>query len=159
MLEAKQKLFWRLWKVFTDLLVHAIDVEAPALMELPRGCDYWRDKRMTDLVNGTENVEHAFDGCMYGLRSSFTKEPMPIKKPWKIISWNIHFPELHQTCDRSHEHVECAGRETKLTQTYTPCIVAYIVKGVNKHIKSENEVCLNHFTLNQICTKNIQISC
>ena len=137
MLEAKQKLFWRLWKVFTDLLVHAIDIEAPALMELPRGCDYWRDKRMTDLVDGTENVEHAFDGCMYGLRSSYTKEPMPIKKPWKIISWNIHFPELHQTCDHSHEHVECAGRETKLTQTYTPCIVAHIVKGVNKHIIRE----------------------
>ena len=92
---------------------------------------------MTDLVDGTENVEHAFDGCMYGLKYSYTKEPMPIKKPWKIISWNIQFPELHQTCDHSHEHVECAGRETKLTQTYTPCIVAHIVKGVNKHITRE----------------------
>ena len=140
MLEAKQKLFWRLWKVFTDFLIHAFDIGAPALMELSRGCDYWRDKRMTDLVDGTENVEHAFDGCTYGLQSSYTKEPMPIKKPWKIISWNIHFPELHQTCDRSHEHVEGAGRETKLTQTYTPCIVAHIVKGVNKHIVRERSL-------------------
>ena len=68
MLEAKQKLFWRRWKAFTDFLMRAIDIGAPALMELPRGCDYWRDKRMIDLVDGTENTEHAFDGCMYGLK-------------------------------------------------------------------------------------------
>ena len=42
MLEAKQKLFWRLWKVFADILTRALVIDAPALMELPRGCD-WRD--------------------------------------------------------------------------------------------------------------------
>ena len=137
MLEAKQKVFWRLWRAFTDLLVHALLIGAPALMELPRGCDYWHDKRMTDLLGGTEHVVHSFDGCMYGLKSSYSAKPLPIKKPWKIVSWNIDFPELHLTCDRSHEHVECAGRETKQTQTYTPQIVTIIMNRVNKHVKGD----------------------
>ena len=64
MLEAKQKLFWRLWKVLTDILTRALVIDAPVLMGLPRGCDYWRDKRMADLLNGTDHVERAFEGCM-----------------------------------------------------------------------------------------------
>ena len=135
MLEANQKVFWRLWRAFTDILIHALVIGAPALMELPRGCDYWHDRRMTDLLDGTEHFEHSFNGCMYGLKSSYSSKPMPIKKPRKIISWNIDFPGLHATCDKSHEHVECAGRETKQTQTYTPQIVACIMDSVNKHVK------------------------
>ena len=60
---------------------------SPALLELPRGCDYWKDRRMTDLVEGTVSHEHKFDGCMYGLKSQFQETPKPIKKPWKIVTW------------------------------------------------------------------------
>ena len=95
---------------------------------------------------------------------------MPIKKPWKIISWNIDFPELHLRCE-THERVECAGRETKQTQTYTPVIVAFIMDEVNKHVKKikfgtdlnyealsrdddhpNDSICASSSTVWQVCT-------
>ena len=39
-----------------------------ALLELPRGCDYWNDERMKFIINGTSSTIHEFDGCMYGLK-------------------------------------------------------------------------------------------
>ena len=107
---------------------------SPALLELPRGCDYWKDRRMTDLVEGTVSHEHKFDGCMYGLKSQFQETPKPIKKPWKIVTWGVSFPKLHRRCDRRHDHVECAGRETRITQVYTKWIAKIIMNGINDHV-------------------------
>ena len=87
-------------------------------MELPRGCDYWRDKRMLDLLDDMEHFDQKFDGCMYGLQSKRDASKR-IRKPWRIVSWGVEFDKLQSRCDKSHEHVECAGSETKKTQTYT----------------------------------------
>ena len=107
---------------------------SPALLELPRGCDYWKDRRMTDLVEGTVSHEHKFDGCMYGLKSQFQETPKPIKKPWKIVTWGVSFPKLHRRCDRRHDHIECAGRETRITQVHTKWIAKIIMNGINDHV-------------------------
>ena len=92
------------------------------------------DRRMTDLVEGTVSHEHKFDGCMYGLKSQFQETPKPIKKPWKIVTWGVSFPKLHRRCDRRHDHVECAGREARITQVYTKWIAKIIMNGINDHV-------------------------
>ena len=134
LIEAKKQIFWAMWEVFTSVLCELINMRSPALLELPRGCDYWKDRRMTDLVEGTVSHEHKFDGCMYGLKSQFQETPKPIKKPWKIVTWGVSFPKLRRKCDRRHDHAECAGRETRITQVYTKWIAKIIMKGINEHV-------------------------
>ena len=134
LIEAKKQLFWAMWEVFTSLLCELIHLGSPALLELPRGCDYWKDRRMTDLVEGTISHEHKFDGCMYGLKSQFQETPKPIKKPWKIVAWGVSFPKLRRKCDHRHDHAECAGRETRATQIYTKWIAKIIMRGINEHV-------------------------
>ena len=123
-----------MWEVFASVLSELINMGSPALLELPRGCDYWKDRRMIDLVEGTVSHEHKFDGCMYGLKSQFQETPKPIKKPWKIVTWGVSFPKLHRRCDRRHDHAECAGRETRITQVYTKWIAKIIMNGINDHV-------------------------
>ena len=142
LIEAKKQIFWAMWEVFTSILCELITMGSPALLELPRGCDYWKDRRMTDLVEGTVSHEHKFDGCMYGLKSQFQETPKPIKKPWKIVTWGVSFPKLRRRCDRRHDHAECAGRETRATQTYTKCIAKIIMRGINEHV-IRNSPCVN----------------
>ena len=134
LIEAKKQIFWAMWEVFASVLSELINMGSPALLELPRGCDYWKDRGMTDLVEGTVSHEHKFDGCMYGLKSQFQETPKPIKKPWKIVTWGVSFPKLHRRCDRCHDHVECAGRETRITQVYTKWIAKIIMNGINDHV-------------------------
>jgi len=51
-----------------------------------------------------------------------------IKKPWRIVSWNVDIGEkLSLRCDGRHEHAPCAGRETVHTQIYTSKIVSIIL--------------------------------
>ena len=142
LIEAKKQIFWAMWEVFASVLSELINMGSPALLELPRGCDYWKDRRMTDLVEGTVSHEHKFDGCMYGLKSQFQETPKPIKKPWKIVTWGVSFPKLHRRCDRRHDHVECAGRETRITQVYTKWIAKIIMNGINEHV-IRNSPCVN----------------
>ena len=134
LIEAKKQIFWAMWEVFASMLSELINMGSPALLELPRGCDYWKDRRMTDLVEGTVSHEHKFDGCMYGLKSQFQETPKPIKKPWKIVTWGVSFPKLRRRCDRRHDHAECAGRETRITQVYTKWIAKIIMNGINEHV-------------------------
>ena len=77
--------YWELWEEFAKCLNDALFIGAMAMLELPRGCDYWRDKRMTDLIRGTDSYTHEFDGCMYGLKSRFRK------------CWSTH-PETMENC-------------------------------------------------------------
>ena len=40
-----------------------------------------------------------------------------------------------QKCDHSHEHAECDGRETRMTQIYTKWIAKIIMRGINDHVQ------------------------
>ena len=74
---------------------------------------------------------HELDGCMFGLAG---KNGKPIKKPWKMLSWNTRIGNgLSRKCDGSHDHTPCAGSETKSTQLYTPLIVKLIVDSFASH--------------------------
>ena len=138
----------RLWEEFSNCLLRVIKLDAMALLELPRGCDYWRDDRMKCMIEGTDSHIHDFDGCMYGLETQFDGRHIPIEKPWRIVSWGVKF-NLHKKCDRRHDHGKCEGRETRVTQTYTKQIVDIILKTIcrcvsirfKKSLSSEDDIC------------------
>ena len=109
LIEAKKKIFWNLWEEFVNELCESINGGSPALMELPRGCEYWKDDKVTAVLGCTDNTVHDFDGCMYGLKSKHDENPNPIKKLWRIVSWGVKFPKLKRKCNRKHAHSECAG--------------------------------------------------
>ena len=90
---------------------------------------------MTDLTDGTVCRDHKFDGCMCGLKSQHQEPPRPITKPWKIVLWGVSFPKLRRKCDHSHEHAECASRETRMTHIYTKWIAKIIMRGINDHVQ------------------------
>ena len=134
----KAFLYWELWEEFSNCLMKVIEKNAMALLELPRGCDYWRDDRMVSMINGTDSHDHQFDGCMYGLRTQYTNIGSAIKKPWRIMSWGVSFDGLHSKCDGSHTHGQCAGRDTRVTQLYTEEIVKCILKGLKNRMLLNN---------------------
>ena len=100
---------------------------AAILFELPGSCDYWKDERLHEVVH--DGTSHEFDGCRYGLKQRYAKKPMPIKKPWRVVSWNFELGgSLSKKCNGNHQHGPCAGRETKETQLYTSIIVGVILR-------------------------------
>ena len=93
---------------------------AAVLFELPGSCDYWKDERLHEVVH---------DGCRYGLKQRYAKKPLPIKKPWRVVSWNFELGDsLSKKCTGNHEHGPCAGRETKETQLCASLIVNVILR-------------------------------
>ena len=126
-IEAKQREFWRLFERFVEIKRHAMTKRAAILIELPGSCDYWKDERLHEVVH--DGISHEFDGCRYGLKQRCAKKPMPIKKPWRVVSWNFDLGSLlSKKCNGNHEHGPCAGRETKETQLYTSLIVGVILR-------------------------------
>ena len=70
----------------------------------------------------------SLDGCMFGLTAqSGADSGKLIKKPWRV---DTHIPSMPQylgkLCDGSHSHIRCAGRHTKLTESYTDELVAAV---------------------------------
>jgi hypothetical protein len=55
-------------------------LDAVALLKLPRGGDYWNDKRMKFMINGTESHIHDFDGCVHDLTTQFAEGTLPLLK-------------------------------------------------------------------------------
>ena len=69
--------------------------------------------------------------------------PMLIRKPWRVACLNTCLPRLLKTCDHSHVHAPCVGRETLFTQGYTPEICRIIheaikqdMRGLSVHLRS-----------------------
>ena len=125
-IEAKQKEFWKLFERFVEIKRHAMTKRAAILFELPGSCDYWKDERLREVVR--DGISHEF-GCRYGLKQRYAKQPTPIKKPWRVVSWNFDLgSSLSKKCNGNHEHGPCAGRETKETQLYTSLIVGVILR-------------------------------
>ena len=132
LIEAKKQIFWEMWKVFTSVLSELINMGSPALLELPIEdvIIYWKDRRMTDLTDGTVCHDHRFDGCTYGLKSQYQEnshKPIQFRSLGRSFRGGCLFQKLRRKCDHSHEHAECAGRETRMTQIYTKWIAKIIM--------------------------------
>ena len=132
------KLFRRLWRAFEVVAEHALGVGARVFIEWPRGCAYWKDPK------GEQKHKFAFadfDGCMYGLvATSGDGAGMPIRKPWRVAcSSGSCLPQrLCKRCDGSHDHTRCEGRNTLLTQAYTPEIAKIVHQSIIADIAAAN---------------------
>ena len=127
LIQNKQPEFWKLFKVFSQLKRHAESKKAAMLFELLKSCEYWNDERLKKQIKLGES--HEFDGCSYALKQRYAKKPLPIRKPWRVISWNFDLGEpLAKKCNGNHSHGPCAGRETKDTQLYTSLIANVILR-------------------------------
>ena len=128
-IDAKVEIFKQLWNRFETLFVAFVGSKIGIYMELPRGCLYWNNEEVKFMIEGTDSTIHDFDGCCYGLRQKFGDSNLYIKKPWRIVSWNVNIDgKLSLKCDGRHEHTPCAGRETIHTQVYTSKIVSIILE-------------------------------
>ena len=89
--------------------------------EWPRGCTYWRDRKVIAFLKRTGMQLFDFDGCMYGLRSRARKtEGKLLRKPWRIASDCDAFQRLCRKCDHDpKQHAKVEGTDTKLTESYT----------------------------------------
>ena len=128
-IEAEQNEFWKLFGRFVEIKRHAMTKHAAIFFELPGSCDYWKDERLHEVVH--DGTSHDFDGCRYGLKQRYTKKPLPIKKPRRVVSWNFELGDsLSKKCNGNHEHGPCAGRETKTkeAQLHTSLIVNVILR-------------------------------
>ena len=127
LIQNKQLEFWKLFKVFSQLKLHTKSKKAAILFELPKACEYWNDERLKKQIKNGES--HEFDGRRYGLKQRYAKKPLPIRKPWRVISWNFDLGEsFSKKCNGNHSHGPCAGRETKDTLSYTSLIVNVILR-------------------------------
>lgn len=99
-IEAKVEIFKQLWGRFEILFVAFINRKVGIYMELKRGCLYWTYDDVRFMIDGTDSTTHDFDGCCYGLRQRFGDSNLYIKKPWRIVSWNVNVGEkLSLKCD------------------------------------------------------------
>ena len=92
-----RRLVWKLWSSFVILANHAFKVGARILIELPRGCSYWDDPRMSKFLKQHKFGFADFDDCMYGFVAKYgLVAGHPMHKPWRFACWKSSLPSrLH----------------------------------------------------------------
>ena len=82
-------LHWRLWDSFEQVVKHRRRVGATVLLDWPRFCAYWQEKRVSQFLKEMKFKHTDFDGCMYGLVSRRGgADGLPVRKPWRIAFIN-----------------------------------------------------------------------
>ena len=117
-------------------------------MEWPTACAYWRWKCVENLVEMLGLKPVKVHGCALGLRS--VVNGMPIKKPWTLkTDVPTIVEELEKyTCPGNHEHTPCAGKDTKLTESYTPEMVAVVHRAFKKFLSGSSNSARLHKHVN-----------
>jgi hypothetical protein len=137
-----KRLFQALWTGFEKLTQAVHDRNGHISIEWPRGCKYWTLTKVKTLLHRYDFVNATFDGCMLDLMS-IVRTDMRIKKPWRIstTSRSIHSAFDNKLCDQSHEHVPCAGKDTKVTEEYTFKFVKLLHDAWRKHAHQISKRC------------------
>jgi hypothetical protein len=117
---AHRKEYRRIWASFVKSVTTALSAGISVAIEWPQGCVYWQDKRVRDFLQRHHLVRTVFHGCMYGLcsaREDISGTQQYIKKPW-VVATNVKDIRLvlSKTCDKSHEHAHCQGKDTALSE-------------------------------------------
>ena len=153
-------LFNKLWTGFQRLTDEVYKKLGHICMEWPKGCKYWSVTKVIALLHRYNFVHAIFDGCMFDLKSIVYPDKH-IKKPWRISTTSKHICAAfdNKCCDHSHEHVPCAGRDTKVTEEYTLPLVKclhdswrkhanQITRSINTSVHANNKPRINFFVSN-----------
>ena len=114
-------IFDKLWTNFHIVAEACLRQGGQVAIEWPRSCMYWRRRKVKTALRRWRCQAHALDGCMYGLTSQAARTlGIPLRKPWTIATTCPTFHRLRRTCDGTHAHAPTQGRDTRLTEGYTP---------------------------------------
>ena len=90
-------------------------------LEWPKSCAYWRHRKVQSSLRRWGCIPYHLDGCMYGLTSQVPgTRGIPLRKPWTISSNAEEFRHVARACDGSHSHTRIQGKDTRMTEGYTP---------------------------------------
>ena len=111
------KEFDKLWKSFVEFL-EMIDPDIPLAIEWPRGCIYWRLRKVIKVIEERNLTMYNFDGCAFGIVSL---DGAPIKKPWTVATGNAILGNAlaAHCCACSVEHAQGRGESLKRTESYS----------------------------------------
>ena len=114
-----------LWKNFVRVAERCIVGGGEVAFEWPRGCSYWRLRKVKSFLKRHKMFTVALDGCMYNLRSQHGKRPGALmRKPWLVASTAESFAGLEARCNhQSADHVRVEGMDTRLSEGYTDELV------------------------------------
>eukprot|EP00972_Heterocapsa_arctica_P017233 2546660-Heterocapsa_arctica.AAC.1 len=104
-----------LWSVFEKVAIPAIARGASIFIEWPRGCAYWKYRKVVTFLNNYGFKFTDFYGCLYGLVAKYGPDQgKPINKPWRIVFNKSSISDyLNRKCDRSHTHAPCSGQHAQ----------------------------------------------
>ena len=125
-------LHWTLWGSLEKVVKHCRVVGATVMLEWPRFCEDWQEKKVAEFLAAMKFKFTDFDGCMYGLVAKKKgDESLPIRKPWRLAYLNSSIASyLNKMCDGFHRHVPCSGSNVLYIQGYTPLIWKVVWKSL-----------------------------
>ena len=128
-------LFRKIWASFVQVAESVLERGGHIAIEWPNNCAFWRWECVCKFVSKHILESAVFHGCAVGLVSR--KEGKPIKKAWRICSSLQPLVDVFNSrkCSQDHEHVPCAGSETKSAEHYTVTMVNLIVKVWSDHVR------------------------
>ena len=132
-------LFNKLWVSFVKMATYVKSASSHAhiAMEWPKGCSYWRLRKVECFVKEFLPLRCICNGCMVELRS--IKNGKLIAKPWSIKTDCIEITEAFAGYTCNHEatmHHPCEGQDTKLSEEYTTIMVNLIHDGYRQATKT-----------------------
>ena len=109
-----------MWKSFEQVARITHDKGGAVAIEWPEHCRYWGWPCVQRLLEELSMQQISFHGCVLGLKNK--DQTSYIKKPWCIASNLPHLISMFGNfqCDGKHDHVPCAGVDTRMTENYTP---------------------------------------
>ena len=132
-------LFNKLWVSFVKMATYVKSASSHAhiAMEWPKGCSYWRLRKVECFVKEFLPLHCICNGCMVELRS--IKNGKLIAKPWSIKTDCIEITEAFAGYTCNHEatmHHPCEGQDTKLSEEHTIIMVNLIHDGYRQATKT-----------------------
>ena len=126
------KVFNKLFDNFMITAREVIQCGGIVVNEWPERCAYWRFPKVKDFFNEIMVRSVVVHGCSFDLKSIRVPSKY-IYKPWRLDSSNHEFlePFVPHVCpgeSETHQHVPCAGKDTKRTEEYTNMFAKLVVK-------------------------------
>ena len=140
--QAKIRAHWeefeKLWKHYVLVAVACRANGGSLALEWPKGCAYWRERKVKLFLEHHGMQMYHLDGCMFDLRSQApSTRGRLLRKPWTIASDCVEFQRLCRACTHAPtEHVKTQGSDTVLTESYTDDLAHGIHECWNVHVST-----------------------
>ena len=113
---------------FTQLADYVVKHGGTVSFEWPRYCSGWKLEELVSFIGKYQMQEVLVDGCSVGVKRA--ADGKPILKPWRFVTNSVSLIAALEPmrCSKTHDHVPCAGKDTKQSGFYTQELAELIVK-------------------------------